>query len=248
VFFRPILRLYTKIYTQSKIDNERFIELGNLPENTEIMKNLKFDIEKVDSDIDLLKGENKVLIAGSTHSGENEIVIKTYSELRGKYNGLKLIIAPRHLERIADIEKILKNTDFKVGYRSKGDNFEDKDIILLDTLGELKKTYAICDIAFIGGSFNKTGGHNPLEATVYNVPTITGPSIKNFRDIYGILTRAGASILVKNQREFYDCVENLLSDESVYKRAVESCQNIFDSQKGALEFVLEKIKVFTTME
>ncbi len=61
--------------------------------------------------------------------------------------------------------------------RSKGDTFKEKDVIILDTMGELSKMYSICDFAFIGGSFNKTGGHNPLEASVYSKPTITGPSI-----------------------------------------------------------------------
>ena len=243
-FFAPILNLYTNIYTQSDLDNERFISLGNNPENTQVMANLKFDIEKVESDIDLKNGNNKTLIAGSTHSGENEIILDVYNNLKQTHSDLKLIIAPRHMERIPEIEQILKKYDFKTGYRSKSDTFENNDIIILDTFGELKKSYAVCDIAFIGGSFNKTGGHNPLEAAIYNVPTITGPNIKNFRDIYGILIRANASKLVKTKQELNNLLEDLLSDTNKLNEMTNACKSVFDKQRGAIDFVINKIKQF----
>lgn len=242
-FFAPILRLYTKIFTQSSIDNERFISIGTNPKDTEVMKNLKFDVEKIQSDIDLKKGNNKILIAGSTHSGENEIIISAYNNLKKIHNNLKLIIAPRHLERVNEINKILKNYNFNVGFRSNNDTFLDNDIIILDTLGELKKTYAICDIAFIGGSFNSTGGHNPLEATIYNVPTITGPSIKNFRDIYSLLFRANASKLVNNEKEFIQYIDKLLKNNNSLNELKCNCETIFEEQKGALNFVIDKIEL-----
>lgn len=241
LFFAPVLNLYSKIYTQSELDKERFISLGTSKDKVEVMKNLKFDIDKTPSDIDLKKGENKVLIAGSTHSGENEIIIKTFDNLRKNHSNLKLIIAPRHLERVKEIEQILSNYNYTYGYRSNNDTFENFDIIILNTLGELKKAYAFSDIAFIGGSFNKTGGHNPLEATVYDVPTLTGPSIKNFRDIYSILTNAGASVLVNNQKQLEETLNKMLSDNEFYKKTCENCRNIFQDQQGALEFVINKI-------
>ena len=242
LFFSPILNLYSKIYTQSELDKERFIEIGTSSEKVEVMKNLKFDIDKTPSDIDLKKGENKVLIAGSTHSGENEILISAFDKLRQSHKNLKFIIAPRHLERVKEIEQILSSYNYSYGYRSKNNDFTNFDIIILDTLGELKKAYAFSDIAFIGGSFNKTGGHNPLEATVYNVPTITGPSIKNFRDIYSILTKAEAAVLVNNQSELEKTLDKFLSDSEFYNKTKENCKNIFQDQQGALEFVIDKIK------
>ena len=115
-------------------------------------------------------------------------------------------------------------------------------IIILDTLGELSKIYDITDVAFIGGSFNKTGGHNPLEATIYSKPTISGPSIKNFRDIYSILERENASFVVKNTDEFYLILEKLLTNEEYYKEISKNCKNCFDSQQGAVDFVINKLK------
>ena len=242
LFFKFILNLYTKIYTQSELDNKRFIYLGNKPENTEVMANLKFDIERVDSDIDIKKGNSQLFIAGSTHSGENEIIIHTYSKLKETHTDLRMILAPRHMERIPQIENILKDYNFRTGYRSKGDNFDDKDIIILDTFGELKKCYEISDIAFIGGSFNNTGGHNPLEAAIYNVPTITGSNIKNFRDIYAILTEENASVIVKTEEELYKTLNKLLSDKSELDKMVKNCVNVFERQKGAIDFVIDKIE------
>ena len=109
-------------------------------------------------------------------------------------------------------------------------------------MGELSKIYDITDVAFIGGSFNKTGGHNPLEATIYSKPTISGPSIKNFRDIYSILERENASFVVKNTDEFYLILEKLLTDNEYYKEISKNCKNCFDSQQGAVDFVINKLK------
>ena len=102
--------------------------------------------------------------------------------------------------------------------------------------------YAFCDIAFIGGSFNKTGGHNPLEATLYSKPTISGPSIKNFRDIYEILEREAASFVVKNEAEFYNVLEKLFLDDEFYSKISNNCLNCFNNQQGASDFVIDKLK------
>jgi len=204
------------------------------------MRNLKFEIAKKPCDIDLKQGENKVLIAGSTHKGEDEIVINAYKKLKEKVNNLKLIIAPRHFATIDNIKKLLENEGFSYGFRTKNDNFSNNDIIILDTIGELSKIYAIVDVAFIGGSFCKTGGHNPLEATIFEKPTLSGPSIKNFRDIYSILKNDKASFVVENEKEFYEILEKLFTDNSFYNEISTNAKNSFEKQQGALDFILKK--------
>ena len=200
-FFKHILSNYTGLFTQSIEDRDKLIAIGANPQTTEFMGNLKFDIKKLDVSIAIGKGENKLIIAGSTHKGEDEIVLEAFKNVKQKVSNAKLLLASRHLERIPDIVELVKSTGLSYGFRSKGDTFAEKDIILLDTMGELGKMYAICDFAFIGGSFNKTGGHNPLEAAVYNKPVITGPCIHNFKDIYGILTHTNAGKLVKTPQD-----------------------------------------------
>lgn len=241
-FFKHILSNYTGMYTQSIEDRDKLIAIGANPEKTEFMGNLKFDVKKQDVIIDIGKGSNKLIIAGSTHKGEDEIVLDAFVNVKKQVPNSKLLHVSRHLDRIPDIVELVKNTGLSYGFRSKGDTFVDKDIILLDTMGELGKMYSICDFAFIGGSFNKTGGHNPLEASVYNKPVITGPSIHNFKDIYAILTHTNAGKLVQTPKELESHMLKLLTDEEFYKSAQQDCLKVFESQKGALDFVITKLK------
>ncbi len=241
-FLSIILDCYQGIFCQSELDKDRFIAIGAKEEKTVVMKNLKFEIEKKVCDIDLKQEGFKVLIAGSTHKGEDEIVLRQYKKLKQKIQNLKLIVAPRHLTRLDEVKSLVQNSGFSYGLRTKEDNFLNNDIIILDTLGELSKIYNIVDVAFIGGSFNKTGGHNPLEATIYSKPTISGPSIKNFRDIYSILEREAASFVVKNEDEFYNTLEKLLTDEEFYSKISNNCLNCFNNQQGASDFVIKKLQ------
>lgn len=241
-FLQLILENFEGIYCQSNIDRKRFIELGSCESKTEVMKNLKFEIDKKESDIDLKQGDSKVLIAGSTHSGEDEIILFTYYRLKCKIKNLKLIIAPRHLTRIEEVKDKIEQYKFSYGLRTMKNDFSANDIIILDTLGELSKIYSIVDVAFIGGSFNSTGGHNPLEATIYAKPTVSGPSIKNFRDIYSILIRHNASFIAKTREDLYDTLLKLLSNEEYYSTISNNCKSCFENQQGALDFVIKKLK------
>ncbi len=243
-FFKHIFNCYTGIFTQSTEDREKMIKMGANPDITEVMKNLKFDIKKSDTPINFNRGEEKIFLAGSTHKGEDEIILNVFNRLKQEFQNLKLIIAPRHLDRVDSIVEIIKNItpDCKTGFRSKNDDFQNNDIIILDTLGELSRMYSIADIAFIGGSFNNTGGHNPLEAVIYSKPVITGPSIKNFKDIYSILIHAGAAYVVKTEDELQDRVKTLLSDEKTYNDTVNNSKDVFENQKGAKDFVIQKIR------
>ena len=241
-FFSFVLDNYSEIFCQSEIDKNRFVSLGANENRVEVMKNLKFEIEKKECDINLYSEGFKIFIAASTHKGEDIIALNTYHKLKSKIKNLKMIIAPRHLNRVEEVLKLCSKFTYNVGLRTKKDDFINKDIIILDTLGELSKIYNIVDVAFIGGSFNKTGGHNPLEATIYAKPTISGPSIKNFRDIYSILQRENASFVVKNEEEFYNIIEKLLTDEEYYKTISLNCKNCFENQQGALDFVINRLK------
>ena len=241
-FFRFVLQKYTKILTQSEIDMNKLLAIGAPEEKTSVMKNLKFDIKPSNETVDIGQEGYRVIIAGSTHKGEDEIIIPIFKEKHEKYPDTKLLLVSRHTQRIPKIAEILDESGLKYGYRSKGDTFRDYDVILLDTMGELSKMYSICHFAFIGGSFNKTGGHNPLEATVYGKPTITGPSIHNFRDIYWLLSRSNAGKVVKNIKELDDYIEKLLSDNEFYIQACDDCKTIFNDQQGALDVVIKELR------
>jgi 3-deoxy-D-manno-octulosonic-acid transferase len=111
-------------------------------------------------------------------------------------------------------------------------------------MGELSKLYSISHIAFIGGSFSNTGGHNPLEAAIYNVPVVSGPTIFNFKDIFNYMTETKAAAIANTEQELYKVLFNLLTDTDRYNHMREACKSIFESNKGALEFALSKINKF----
>lgn len=241
-FFKELFKNYTEILTQSEEDKEKFIKIGAPETKTQVMKNLKFDVKRIDTDIQIGKGTNRVIIAGSTHKGEDEIVLSAFTKLKKEFPDIKLLLAPRHLTRLDEVKSLTQKTGLKFGQRSIGDTFENNEIIILDTMGELSKMYQICDFAFIGGSFNKTGGHNPLEAIVYDKPAISGPSIHNFRDIYWILGRSKAGKVVKTPQELTNYMAKLLSDKEFYSQACQDCKTVFASQQGAMDVVIEKLK------
>lgn len=239
-FFKELFKNYAGIFTQSEQDREKFIQIGANKDITEVMKNLKFDVKKVPAEFDF--GEGRIIVAGSTHKGEDEIILKAFSDLKKEFLDIKLLLAPRHLTRENEVKSLVEKTGLPYGLRSNGDRFDKNDIIILNTLGELSKVYQVCDFAFIGGSFNKTGGHNPLEAVVYEKPAISGPSIHNFKDIYWLLTRSNAGKIVNNQTELTDYMHKLLADKEFYKQACADCKTIFEEQQGALEFVIDHLK------
>ena len=257
--FGPILKKYTAIFPQSEHDLKKIVSIGANAKTTKVMGNLKFDIKKPDtSELNFVKNpKEKILLAGSTHTGEDEIVLSLFDELKRELPELKLIIAPRHPERNEDVYELIKKTGFDCAKRSE--DFSSlspltshstnppslqASILLLDTMGELGKFYSICDVAFIGGSFNKTGGHNPLEATIFSKPIVSGPNVHNFKDIYSILTSSDAGKVVKTQKELKEHLQKLLTEEEFYKKASKDCEEVFEQNRGALDFV---IKVLQTL-
>lgn len=241
IFFKQVFKNFTAFLMQSREDADKVLQLGADSEKVEVMGNLKFDIQKREADINLGQEGFRVIIAGSTHKGEDEIILTAFTNLKKEFPDIKLLIAPRHLQRTSNVEALVKSTGLSYGLRSSNANFKEKEIIILDTLGELGKMYSICSFAFIGGSFNKTGGHNPLEAAVYNKPALSGPSIHNFKDIYEILSRTNAGKVVNTGKELELSMKQLLSDKDFYTKACQDCESVFDAQKGALGYVIQKL-------
>jgi len=242
LIFKWFLSFYTGIFTQSEDDNKKFLALGANPETTKVMNNLKFDIKRPEG-INFNKSECKILLAGSTHAGEDEIVLSVFKKLKENHSDLKMILAPRHLTRVEDVKILVEKFGFSYAQRSTGkSDLENCDLLILDTLGELGKMYEHADISFVGGSFNKTGGHNPLESIVFEKPVISGPSIHNFKDIYGIIKRAEAGFVVDSEQEFYEIANKMLLNKDFYTQTVQKCEKVFNEQQGALQFVIDVIK------
>ncbi len=248
-FFKPVLAQYKGILMQTEGDAQRLINVGANPDITKVMGNLKFDItaDKNDDKILNLKNEmclenSRLIIAASTHKGEDEIILDVFSKLKNEFQDIKLLIAPRHPERYKQVEELVVNTGFACGRRSNSDNFAVDDVIMLDTMGELMRFFSVCYLAFIGGSFSKTGGHNPLEANIWNKPVVSGDCIFNFKDIYSYLTKTKAAKLSSNADELYNDMKKLLEDKEFYKVACSDAALIFEKNRGAVDYVINTLK------
>ena len=108
-------------------------------------------------------------------------------------------------------------------------------------MGELSKLFSICYVAFIGGSFTQTGGHNPLEANIWNKPVISGPVVFNFKDVYRIVCEKQCAIIVKDENEFADELLSFYKDSSKYDCYCKNAQKVFDENRGAISYVLERV-------
>jgi 3-deoxy-D-manno-octulosonic-acid transferase len=248
-FFNKFLNNYSLILMQTDDDKKRIIEIGANPDIAETMGNLKYDnpCTITQNDINIIKESlkketQKIIIAGSTHKGEDEIILNTYKKLKREHSDLKLIIAPRHPERNNQVLKLISETGCKYGLRSQNNNFDETDIIMIDTMGELNKIYSVCDIAFIGGSFSNTGGHNPLEPAIYGIPVISGPTVFNFKDIYSYMKTQKAAFIVNNEDELCDIFKTLLNNSEMYQKTSINCKNIFETNKGATKYALTKLQ------
>lgn len=248
LFLAPILNRYEKIFMQSSDDANRMINIGASKEKTEVMGNLKFDITANLSDEEKERYKNelkthnyRLFIGASTHKGEDEIVLSVFKSLKEKFCDAKLLLVPRHPQRYSEVCELLNNSGYKWGKRSTNDNFEEKEIILLDTMGELAKIFSICHIAFIGGSFSTTGGHNPLEANIWNKPVISGPCTFNFKDVYKIVCGKNCAVIVNNEDEFKKELISFYNDNEKYTEYCKNAKSVFDENRGAIKYVLERV-------
>ena len=108
-------------------------------------------------------------------------------------------------------------------------------------MGELSKLFSICYLAFIGGSFSQTGGHNPLEANIWGKPVISGPTIFNFKDVYKTATQKNCAVIVNNEEEFKEEINSFYSNKDKYEQYCENAKSVFDENKGAINYVLQCI-------
>ena len=248
-FFTEVLSWFTQILMQTEGDKERIINIGAPAEKTEVMGNLKFDIQKnlTEDERNNLKnqikiGNNRLFVVASTHKGEDEIALNVFRTIKQKYDDAKLLIAPRHPQRYEQVEALLQKEQYSYSKRSLNGDFEQNDAIMLDTMGELSKLFSLAYLAFIGGSFSNTGGHNPLEANIWDVPVLSGPTVFNFKDIYKLLTREGVAKIVQTEEEFIETAVKFYDDRALHDKVSADCKRIFDNSRGAIDFTIERLK------
>jgi 3-deoxy-D-manno-octulosonic-acid transferase len=248
-FFRPLLKKFDLIIAQSEDDRKKFIQLKGEDTNIFVSGNLKFDIdttsqqEKIDAKLIEIFSEKTVFIAGSTHEKEEEIIIKQIPEYLRLFPELKFILAPRHLERLNSIDKLLREYNIRFIKRTQVDSNSDSsfDVLLLDTIGELSSLYQIATIVFIGGTLVPVGGHNVIEPAISGKPVIFGPYYNNFKYACELLLKKGGGICVRDKDELFTKTMELLKDKKtltdIGKKAKEAVYEGMGSAKKTFELI-----------
>jgi 3-deoxy-D-manno-octulosonic-acid transferase len=258
-FFKECLEPISLFLMQTEEDRNRIIEIGADPQKTRVMGNLKFDqpfpnfsregMDKMAKTLGL-HGSEKFFIAGSTHSGEEEILISLHKELKKIDPHLVLILAPRHLERLDEVEKILRKESVpwirKSSLPSGAGGLDQKrpDVILLDTMGELMTIYSLGTLVFVGGSLVPIGGHNPLEPLFHKKCVLFGPYMLNFLEISQRLIEAGGAVQVSGKEDLSTQSGRLLLDESAREEVGERGYQFLKRHQGATDRMFEEIKPF----
>lgn len=181
--FGHLLRKFETIFTKSEEDTEKFSKVKGNPEGITTLGNIKFQsrAEKIDSGIFNFIKNHRTFAAASTHSGEEEIVIKAFIANKSCD---RLIIAPRHINRTEDVVKLVKEHGLSVSILAERDG--SSDVVVVDRFGTLEELYQSAEKIFIGGSLNNTGGHNIFEALQFEKCVATGSNMRNFQEIYDL--------------------------------------------------------------
>ncbi len=266
---KDVLNGITLFAMRAKGDADRIIKLGAPAERVKVTGDMKFDMVGTSMkpvNIDFARGQevyetsgdsakqwlpverrnlwlgasDKLIIAGSTHRGEDAKVLRAFKSLNKDFAEIRLLIAPRHIERADEIAALI----IKFGFRpvrmseiieEKGVCYGGDCIFILDSIGRLKLFYQLADIVFMGGSLVPRGGHNFVEPALYAKPIITGPFVHNFRDMSELFIKERALEMVKNGQELECSLRRLILDEKERRRMGESAKKAVLDNAGSTE-------------
>ena len=239
-FFRAALAQPDRIWVQSRVDAERYLELGAPPERVLDGGNLKFDFnpagKPVPRDLQAFLDDfprKSVWIAASTMPGpdEDDIVIDAFRQLAPGHPDLLLILVPRKPERFDLATQKLAAAGVRFVRRSQLDELELPGVLLLDSMGELSALFAVADVVFMGGTL-KWGGHNVLEPAYFSKPVIVGPYMQNFAAIHEVFRAADALVEIADGTELAPAVARLLDDEGARRAVGERAKQAASTQQG----------------
>ena len=251
--FQPVLRSLRLCCMQTQQDAERLIATGALPARVCVTGNFKLDAEAPQGDLgqavlrQLGLADRLLLVAASTHQGEEDILLAAYKELRSAIPQLLLLLAPRHPQRFARVEALLQTGGYSYIKRSQSGgaavpNTSTVEVLLLDSLGELSSFYPSAALAFVGGSFIKgPGGHSVIEPALARIPVIFGPYTRNFTSVVETLKHHGGGIEVVDVESFCRATLPLLADASVRRQVGYNAYQAIHPDQGAVDRTLAAI-------
>jgi len=245
---KRILHCVLKFCMQSALDAERIIELGAEPQRVQVAGNLKFDglmdFKERNQEEAGFSAEDELLVAGSTHPGEEELMIDTFKLLVGEFHDLRLVIAPRHIERVDEVIKIIQKAGLHPVRFSEIDSekVDKKTIVVVDTIGQLRGMYPLAKVVFIGKTFHVGGGQNMIEPAACGKSVFVGPLTQNFKDVMSIFLKAQAITQVNTAKELLEKIQDHLRHPQRIEEMGNKAKAVVASQQGATERTIEVIK------
>ena len=238
---------YVQVFCmQSPSDADKVRALGAMPGRLRVVGNMKFDLHQDAREILNDFGWEErglVWVAGSTHPGEEEILLDIFRDLRNEFMGLQLVLAPRHIERCEVVAEAIRRSGFRPRFFSRfleeGGKATQGDVILVDTIGHLKEIYRFAHIVFIGKSLVVRGGQNIIEPASLGKPICIGPHTENFKNIMDIFREAGAVVQVTDAEDLRVQMRLLLRDRDKAVSLGRAAQNVVEKNRGATERTLK---------
>ncbi|TVP52932.1 MAG: 3-deoxy-D-manno-octulosonic acid transferase [Halomonadaceae bacterium] len=239
---RPVFQRLQWIAAQSEADAARFLSLGVAPERVTVTGSIKYDVavgaEAREAAAALRRslGKRPVWIAASTHEGEEEAVLAAHKALREQHGSALLILVPRHPERFDPAARRVKAAGLSLVRRSQGLAADRCAVYLGDTMGELLMLFGAADVAFVGGSLIRRGGHNPLEPAAWALPVIVGPHVFNFASVCdGLSDKGGLMTVAENGGELQAQLIALMNDPQQRAAMGQAARQVIAANRGALE-------------
>lgn len=241
---QDMLQTVVKFCMQSSIDAQYIIKLGADPQRVMVTGNTKYDQTYTDVSEDEQKvlisqygfaGQGPIIIAGSTHKGEEESLFTSFGKIRNHFPQACLVIAPRDIQRADELVSMAAASGHRAVKRSKleKENAGGHNTVILDTIGELGRVYSIADVVFVGGSLIPQGGHNILEPAAHGKPIVVGPHMFNFKDIYALLSDRKACITAKDPALLTDKLLAVLENKELSETMSKNARAIIEENRGA---------------
>jgi len=254
--FRRFFAAFTGVGAQNEADATKLREVGCRPESVHVVGSLKFDAATLDERriIDVrgmllqlgVAPEARILVAGSTHAGEEALLAEQFLRLRKRMEDLFLILVPRHFERCRQVGRELQSRGVKFVYRNeitRTMRYSPNDIqcLLVNTTGELKHFYQQATLIFIGKSLTAQGGQNPIEPGALGKAMVFGPNMQNFADVARTFLARKGAIQVRDAAELEKVLGDLLGDPKRREQLGFNAQEVVRDNQGALERTVDMV-------
>lgn len=255
-FFARLFSAFSVICVQTEEDRRRLTAVAGNKVKAVVCNTMKFDqVPDTDGadktailDAAFGQGERTVFIAGSTHAGEEELVLKTFLALKPDFPSLRLVLVPRHQERTPEVVALMNRMGVRFRLLCPREDVPEPDgtveVLVVNTTGELMNFYAAGDIVYVGKSLGgNTGGHNIIEPAIFGKPILHGVNMQNFREVAAIFAEAKAAVSVPGDAEFADALRRLLADPEARQALGARARAVVESCRGAIDRTLAEIEV-----